>query len=89
MRGLLLNALLKRQAHRKYGIITSVLVLSVLFAGCHDSFWGGLVGQVTLSAVFLVFRRSLAASMIAHSTLNLVVSFPSLLLLRALYVSRP
>jgi membrane protease YdiL (CAAX protease family) len=82
MRGIVLNSFLRR-----HGAIASVLVSAILFAGCHDSFWGALVVQLILSVVFLAFKRSLTTSMIAHSTLNLVISFPSVLLLRALYVS--
>lgn len=78
-RGIMLNALL-----RKNNVVLAVLIESVLFGSCHESFWAGFSGQVLLCIVFLLFRRSLLVSWIAHFSLNCAVMFPEWFLLSSL-----
>ena len=78
-RGIMLNALL-----RKNNVVLAVLIESVLFGSCHESFWAGFSGQVLLCIIFLLFRRSLLVSWIAHFSLNCAVMFPEWFMLSSL-----
>lgn len=74
-RGIILESLLRRNAS-----ISSVLISAMLIAFAHESFWPALFGQVMLSSLYLLFRRSLLISIIAHIFSNLFASFPSVFL---------
>ncbi len=70
-RGIVLNALLKRN-----NLVMAVVFGSVLFASAHESFWAGFSGQMLLCIVFVLSRRSILISWIAHVSLNCAAMFP-------------
>lgn len=81
-RGIMLNALL-----RKNNVIVAVLIESILFGSAHESFWAGFTGQLLLCIVFLLFRRSILVSCIAHISLNCAAMFPEWFMLSFLRVA--
>ena len=82
-RGLLLESL-----SRRYSVVTSILVSSIIFASFHTMFWSGLIGGVVLGCVYLGCSRSLTASIFAHLAGNLVGNGPAVILLYTHYLAK-
>jgi membrane protease YdiL (CAAX protease family) len=82
-RGIVLNSLLQR-----WPAAVSIAICATLFASTHESFWPSFVSEVILCGTYLCFRRSVAITTIAHFSLNLAASFPSLLLLSSVHLNR-
>jgi membrane protease YdiL (CAAX protease family) len=79
-RGFVLNSLLK-----KWPVPVAVLVTSILFALGHDSFWIAFAAGSVYCTLFLLFRRSLTVTILAHSAYNFAVAFPAWLIFKPLY----
>ena len=74
-RGVLLASLLTRMS-----AWSAVLLSSLLIALCHDSITNALLGQIGIGIIYVLCRRSLAASFVAHSVANIAVTSRHLLL---------
>lgn len=61
---------------RKYSLPLSILICSLAFASFHTLFGVGMIGGILLTCVYVVSRHSLTASIIAHTTTNLVLNAP-------------
>ena len=72
---------------RRYSLVTSILLSSFVFATFHVLFWPAMVGGITLTCVYVMSRRSLSASAVAHITWNLIVCWPVNVLLYTHYVA--
>lgn len=74
-RGVVLVSLLPRMH-----IAWAILMTSVIFAVSHVDFWPALVGELFMSLIYVLRRRSLTASLLYHMFCNTIVWFPKLLL---------
>jgi hypothetical protein len=72
-RGVILRSLLTR-----LDVVWAIVLSSVVFSLFHIAFWPAFIGEIFISLIYVIRRKSLAVSILYHVAGNTLVWFPRL-----------